>query len=239
MKYYRGAQVRILHPAAQRQGGIISRTGYTGEDGFELSLGAGIAPGVWEVLMRNGQAAGHRARRAGRPRYAAAGGRHAALRPRAVRTDRSVPGRAGIRLPPGRLRFSRPRRPAADPESSRRKSVRIGLEMSGKRAARQGCPILAAARPIGEVTSGSYSPTLGKPIAMGYVAPAFAQAGRRTANRHSRPASSRPAWWNSLLSPREERKPRSNVRKSAVQQDARMGPRRDRSGRSERSPPWA
>jgi aminomethyltransferase len=43
MRYYRGAQVRILHPAAQRQGAIISRTGYTGEDGFELSLGAGIA----------------------------------------------------------------------------------------------------------------------------------------------------------------------------------------------------
>ena len=58
MRYYRGAQVRILHPAAQRQGGIISRTGYTGEDGFELSLGAGIAPGVWEVLMEMGQPLG-------------------------------------------------------------------------------------------------------------------------------------------------------------------------------------
>ena len=58
MRYYRGAQVRILHPAAQRQGGIISRTGYTGEDGFELSLGASIAPGVWEVLMELGQPLG-------------------------------------------------------------------------------------------------------------------------------------------------------------------------------------
>ena len=58
MRYYRGAQVRILHPAAQRQGGIISRTGYTGEDGFELSSGASIAPGVWEVLMELGQPLG-------------------------------------------------------------------------------------------------------------------------------------------------------------------------------------
>ena len=58
MKYYRGAQIRILHPAAQRQGGTISRTGYTGEDGFELSLGAGIAVGVWEVLMEMGRPLG-------------------------------------------------------------------------------------------------------------------------------------------------------------------------------------
>ena len=49
--------------------------------------------------------------------------------------------------------------------------------MAGKRAARQGCTILVAGRPVGQVTSGSYSPTLGKPIAMGYVAPEFAQPG--------------------------------------------------------------
>ena len=58
MKYYRGAQVRILHPAAQREGGIISRTGYTGEDGFELSLGSGIAAGVWEAIIELGQPLG-------------------------------------------------------------------------------------------------------------------------------------------------------------------------------------
>ncbi len=58
LKYYRGAQVRILHPAARRQGGIISRTGYTGEDGFELSIGAGIAADVWQVLMELGKPLG-------------------------------------------------------------------------------------------------------------------------------------------------------------------------------------
>src|SRR3972149_1145371 len=58
MKYYRGVQVRLLHPAAQRQGGIISRTGYTGEDGFELSMGAGIALGIWEALMEAGKPLG-------------------------------------------------------------------------------------------------------------------------------------------------------------------------------------
>jgi aminomethyltransferase len=59
-----------------------------------------------------------------------------------------------------------------------RKTLRIGLEMPGKRAARPGCPILADGQKIGEITSGSYSPTLGKAIAMGYVGPDFAQVGR-------------------------------------------------------------
>ncbi|MEN6449789.1 MAG: glycine cleavage system aminomethyltransferase GcvT, partial [Thermoguttaceae bacterium] len=58
MRYYRGAQALILHPAAQRQGCIISRTGYTGEDGFEVSLGATIAPAVWEALMEIGRPLG-------------------------------------------------------------------------------------------------------------------------------------------------------------------------------------
>ena len=49
--------------------------------------------------------------------------------------------------------------------------------MSGKRAARPGCPILAGQQKVGEITSGSYSPTLGKAIAMGYVAPDFAKPG--------------------------------------------------------------
>ena len=119
MRYYRGAQSLILHPAAQRQGGIISRTGYTGEDGFELSLGAEHRPGRVGSADGTGQAAGRRARRPRRPRHAAARSRHAALRPRAFRTDRSVPGRPGFRLPSGGLRLSRPRRPAAHPEASR------------------------------------------------------------------------------------------------------------------------
>ena len=118
MRYYRGAQARILHPAAQRQGCIISRTGYTGEDGFELSLGASIAQGVWEVLMELGQPlgvvpAGLGARdtlrlEAGMPLYG-----H-----ELSEADQSFPGRPGLRLPPGGLQLSRPRRPAADPKSA-------------------------------------------------------------------------------------------------------------------------
>ncbi len=58
MRYYRGGLVQILHPAAERQGGIISRTGYTGEDGFELSVGSDIALGVWKAVLEQGEPLG-------------------------------------------------------------------------------------------------------------------------------------------------------------------------------------
>ncbi len=176
MKYYRGAQVRILHPAAQRQGGTISRTGYTGEDGFELSLGAGIAVGVWEVLMEMGKPlgivpAGLGCRdtlrlEAGMPLYG-----HEL-------SEQIDPFQAGLGFACHLAGYDFPGRDALlriQKEPS--KSVRIGLEMPGKRAARNGCPILADGKPVGEVTSGSYAPTIGKAIAMGYVAPEFAKPG--------------------------------------------------------------
>ncbi len=63
-------------------------------------------------------------------------------------------------------------------EKQPRRLTRIGLELSGRRVPRQGCPILTDTQRIGEVTSGTFSPTLQKPIAMGYVPPEFAKPGR-------------------------------------------------------------
>jgi aminomethyltransferase len=176
MRYYRGAQARILHPAAQRQGAIISRTGYTGEDGFELSLGASIAPGVWEALLEWGQPlgvvpTGLGARdtlrlEAGMPLYS-----HEL-------SEQINPFQAGLGFACHLVGYDFPGRDALlRLQSQRPKSVRVGIELSGKRAARQGCSILSDGGPIGQITSGSYSPSLGKPIAMGYVSPEFAQVG--------------------------------------------------------------
>ena len=177
MKYYRGEQVRILHPAANRQGGIISRTGYTGEDGFELSLGADIAQGVWEAMMELGKplgvvAAGLGSRdtlrlEAGMPLYG-----HEL-------SEQINPFQAGLDFAchlegynfPGRDALLRVREKPLE-------SVRIGLQMpAGRRSPRPDCPILRNGEKIGEVTSGSPSPTLGKPIAMGYVKPGNTEPG--------------------------------------------------------------
>jgi len=53
----------------------------------------------------------------------------------------------------------------------------VGIEIDGKRTARQGMPILVNGEPAGVVTSGCLSPTLGKSIAMGYVAAGHAEVG--------------------------------------------------------------
>ncbi len=176
MRYYRGEQSLILHPAAQRQGCIISRTGYTGEDGFEVSLGATIAQGVWEAMMEEGKSlgvvpAGLGARdtlrlEAGMPLYG-----HEL-------TEEINPFQAGLGFACHLVGYNFPGRDALlRIQKQPPKLVRIGLEMSGKRAARPGCAILAGPKKVGEVTSGSYSPTLGKAIAMGYVAPDFSKPG--------------------------------------------------------------
>ena len=53
----------------------------------------------------------------------------------------------------------------------------VGLELEGKRIARQGTPIVKDGKAVGEVTSGTLSPTLGKSIAMAYVDGEFADVG--------------------------------------------------------------
>ena len=176
MRYYNGAQVRILHPAAQRQGGIISRTGYTGEDGFELSVGAGIAPAVWQAILELGKPlgvvpTGIGARdtlrlEAGMPLYG-----HEL-------SEQVNPFQAGLGYTCYLTGYDFPGRDALLPLQERPPEyVLVGLELAGRRPARQGCPVLAAGQPAGRVTSGTYSPTLKRPIAMGYVRPDLAKPG--------------------------------------------------------------
>jgi aminomethyltransferase len=180
MKYYNGALVRILHPAAQRQGGIISRTGYTGEDGFELSIGAGIASGVWQVLVEMGKPlglvpTGIGARdtlrlEAGMPLY----GREL--------TEEVHPFQAGLGYTCYLTGYDFPGRDALKRlEQQPPEWQLVGLELEGRRPAREDCPLFAGDERVGRTTSGSYSPTLQKPIALAYVRPAHAEPGTRVA----------------------------------------------------------
>ena len=61
---------------------------------------------------------------------------------------------------------------------------RIGLALSGKRIAREGAAILVGGREVGKVTSGTFSPMLEMPIAMGYVDSEAAKAGQSVGSRH-------------------------------------------------------
>lgn len=153
---------------------VVSRTGYTGEDGFELIVKAEDAPRVWENILMAGRNLGVRAAglgardtlrlEAGMPLYG-------------HELDESIdPYRAGLgfacklaeRQFLGRESLSRI-------SQSPLTAKRVGLVLDGKRAARQGASILDAdSRTVGSVTSGSFSPTLDRPIAMAYVDPSVA-----------------------------------------------------------------
>ena len=54
---------------------------------------------------------------------------------------------------------------------------RVGLELEGKRIAREGAAVIHQGKPIGRVTSGTFAPTLAKAIAMAYLDPAHTAAG--------------------------------------------------------------
>ena len=148
---------------------IVSRTGYTGEDGLELIVRAEEAKRVWENVLLAGRdegfsAAGLGARdtlrlEAGMPLYGhelseSIDPISAGLSFACDLQDRSFIGDQALRE-------------IATRGPSRR---RIGLLPAGKRPAREGCQVLSPdGRAIGVVTSGGPSPTLGYPIAMAYI----------------------------------------------------------------------
>ena len=148
---------------------LVSRTGYTGEDGFEVIVRAEEAARVWENLMLVGRDQG----------FVAAGlGARDTLRMEAAMplyghelSEAVDPFSAGLAFA-----CDVGERPFIGDEALRQivrngsPHVRIGLLPEGKRPARQGCPVLDGDNQvIGTVTSGGPSPTLGKPIAMALV----------------------------------------------------------------------
>ena len=102
------------HFLLPRPGGewIVSRTGYTGEHGYELYLPNADALAVWEELLRQGRRPRRAAHRPGRARHAALRGLLLSVRPRAGRGRDAARGRhrLGREAEEGR-RLHRPRRP--------------------------------------------------------------------------------------------------------------------------------
>ncbi len=155
---------------------LVSRSGYTGEDGFEVCLPGALAPVLWDRLL-------------GDPRVRPVGlGARDSLRLEAGLPlyghdlDASVsPVEAGLAFV-----VARRRRAAGDFPGAARilgelakgpQRVRVALKITGA-PAREGAPIAdPGGTVIGVVTSGGPSPTLGGAIAMGFVPPAFAAVG--------------------------------------------------------------
>ncbi|WP_420836380.1 glycine cleavage system aminomethyltransferase GcvT [Amycolatopsis thermalba] len=157
---------------------LLARTGYTGEDGFELYVPAEEATSVWHLLTDAGQPhglvpAGLACRdtlrlEAGMPLYG-----------NELSTQRS-PFEANL----GRVvKLDKPDFVGKAALAGRQEpsEVLVGLRGGGRRAPRHGYRVLSGEEPVGEVTSGALSPTLGYPVAMAYVPVALSEPGTKLA----------------------------------------------------------
>ena len=170
------ARFRIAGAAA-----MVSHSGYTGEDGFEISIDANEADYVARALLAE-------------PEVNPIGlGARDSLRLEAGLClyghdidETTSPIEAGLAFSIGKRRKLARDFPAADRlmtqllEGTSRK--RVGLRVLDKVPAREGAEIIdTAGRVIGRVTSGGYGPSVGAPIAMGYVMSEFAADGTELA----------------------------------------------------------
>ncbi len=155
----------------------VSRSGYTGEDGFEILVGAANARKLWDRLLQDERARpiGLGARdslrlEAGLPLYG-------------HDLDETIsPVEAGLEFA-----LSKRRREAEDfPGAARAlgeiagrlERRRVGLRVLEGAPAREGAEIVGPdGAVVGRVTSGGFSPSLGAPIAMGYAPPGLAEPG--------------------------------------------------------------
>jgi len=157
---------------------LVSRTGYTGSDGFEIFVGAGDGERVFESLLEEGAGAG----------LVPAGlGARDTLRLEAALPlygneldETTSPLEAGL----GRFvelegrdfigaEAIRARRDAGHERAL------VGFELEGRGVARARYPVAADGEVVGVVTSGAPSPTLGKSIGLAYVPPELAMPGTR------------------------------------------------------------
>ena len=172
LRYYAIAEGQVAGIPA-----LVARTGYTGEDGFEVFVDWARGPAIWEALTEAGRDAGVIAcglgardtlrLEAGMPLYG-------------NELDRDTnPFEAGL----GRVvKLDKPgdfvgRDALARVSKDGPEKRLVGMLITGRGIARHGYPVDAGEHRTGVVTSGTHSPTLGKPIAMAYVAPGDAEAG--------------------------------------------------------------
>jgi aminomethyltransferase len=171
LKYY-----SVIETEFAGENAYVSRTGYTGEDGYEIIVDTDRALDVWKAIVDAGQSAG----------LVPAGlGCRDTLRLESAMplyghelNEETDPITAGLNFAVklkaadfiGRTALSRIRETGA-------KKKRVGLAVEGRRIAREGATIHVGEELVGTLTSGTFSPTFEKPIGMGYVDNAHAEVG--------------------------------------------------------------
>jgi aminomethyltransferase len=157
---------------------IISRTGYTGEDGFEVFFDARESTRMWSALAEAGKLLG--------VKPIGLGARDA------LRTEAGMPlygHELDLETTPleARLDFGvqLTKAPFLGKEALERQKaqglpkVLVGFEVDTKRVPRNGCPLLKDGKVVGVVASGTFAPTLDKNIGMGFVPPSLVEPGSK------------------------------------------------------------
>jgi len=155
---------------------LISRTGYTGEDGFELYIAPEAAVPLWRALLEAGGpdglvpvGLGARDTLRLEMRFPLYGNDI---------DETTTPLEAGLDFV---VKFDKEGFVGKEAlERQRDQGVPrrlVGFKLEGRGIPRQGYPLFAGGREVGRVTSGSMSPSLGEPVGMGYVEAACAEPG--------------------------------------------------------------
>ena len=166
LKYYRACECRVDGEPA-----VISRGGYTGEDGYELIIPPALGVPLADRLVDAGATpCGLGARdtlrlEAGMPLYG-----HEL-------TEQIDPFTAGLDFAVRKASDSEAEQRLDALRTADRDRLRVGLVFEGRRPVREGTPVSAGGVQVGAVTSGTFSPTLQKPIAMAIVKASVAEPG--------------------------------------------------------------
>ena len=171
LTFMKGGQFQLGGVAAW-----ISRSGYTGEDGFEISIPAEAAQQVADLICQQPEVKpiGLGARdslrlEAGLPLY----GHDLSPDHSPVDADLLFAVNKRRRSEGGFIGAERVLRDLAEGTAQ----VRVGLSLEGRQAAREGAEVYAGGQKVGVLTSGGFSPSLQRPIAMAYVDRAQAVVG--------------------------------------------------------------
>ncbi len=165
--------------AAAGASAFVGRTGYTGEDGFELLLEAEAGLALWRQLLAEGvSACGLGARdtlRLEAAMHLYGNDMDATTTP----LEASLGWLVHLEMPAPFVGRAALERQSAEGVAKRL----VGLKLQGRAIARHGYGVIADGAVVGEVTSGTWSPTLGEAIALAYVPAALAKPGCAVAVR--------------------------------------------------------
>ena len=161
---------RFAHGKVAGVGTLVSRTGYTGEDGFELYVAAGDTERLWRALLEAGRADGVAPIGLGARDTLRLEMRYALYGNDIDDTTNPLEAGLGWVVKPAKGDFLGRAAIEAVRRASGPARRLVGLEMADRSVARHGYPVVKDGAAIGIVTSGTFGPSVERSIAMAYVA---------------------------------------------------------------------